>query len=255
MKMADSLGGNPPSSILYPYIFDYRSVCIGLHLWFHFPGLRIWRHPLFCMNDAANSSKLAALEAGTAPDAEAPDDILAAAAGAGDEAAFEQLFARHRRMVARLAARFFYRREEIEEIIQESFAAAYFALPSYQGGREHSFTAWLSRITVRACYNQMRRARGRSETSLTEEEALRLKEALRDESLESDVEGALISRDLASKLLARLGPDERLVLLLLNIAELSVAEIAELTGWSISKVKMRAHRARNALRRVLHRFI
>ena len=207
------------------------------------------------MKQTADRSGCAALEAMAGLDDETSDDALAAAVVAGDEAAFEQLFARHRRMVARLASRFFYQREEIEEIIQESFTAAYFALPNYQGGHEHSFLAWLSRITVRACYNQLRRLRGRDEATLSEEEIARLKENLRDESAGSNVEREMISRDLAAKLLARLGPDERLVLALLNVAELSVAETAELTGWSVSKVKMRAHRARNALRRVLHRFV
>jgi len=207
------------------------------------------------MTYAADSSRFATIETMTEPEKVTPDDALAAAAGAGDEAAFEQLFVRHRRMVARLASRFFYRREEIEEIMQESFAAAYFALHSYQGGHERSFAAWLSRITVRACYNQLRRTQGREEYTLSEEETARLTDRLRDESAESDVEGGVISRDLADKLLARLGPDERLVLTLLNVADLSVAETAELTGWSASKVKMRALRARNALRRVLHRFV
>lgn len=207
------------------------------------------------MTQAANSSRFAAIEASIEPDDVTPDDALAAAARAGDEAAFERLFVRHRRLVARLAARFFYRREEVEEIMQESFTAAYFALPNYQGGHERSFAAWLSRITVRACYNQLRRAQGREEYTLSEEDMAHLTDRLRDESAEGDVEGGAISRDLASKLLARLGPDERLVLTLLNVADLSVAETAEVTGWSVSKVKMRAHRARNALRQVLHRFV
>jgi RNA polymerase sigma-70 factor (ECF subfamily) len=207
------------------------------------------------MNQVADSSKFDTLEATSSSEKETPDDALAAAAAAGDEAAFERLFMRYRRLVAHLASRFFHQREEIEEIIQESFTAIYFALPGYQGGHPHAFSAWLSRITVRACYNQLRRTHRREERALSEEEMNWLKDRWRDERAEADLEGVMISRDLASKLLARLGPDERLVLTMLNVADLSVAEIAELTGWSVSKVKMRAHRARNALRRVLHRFL
>jgi RNA polymerase sigma-70 factor (ECF subfamily) len=80
-------------------------------------------------------------------------------------------------------------------------------------------------------------------------------ESLRDPGRETDIESTAIARDLADKLLARLEPDDRLVLTMLNVADLSVAETAELTGWSVSKVKMRALRARAALRRVLHRFL
>ena len=188
---------------------------------------------------------------------EALDDELVAAVRSGDEAAFALLFERHRRSVTRLAYRFFYRREQVEDIVQESFANAYFALGAYRSGQERSFIAWLSRITVRACYDALRRSR-RAESVMSElnqEEEGLLAEKLRDVGKGSDIESAAISRDLANKLLQRLEPDDRIVLTLLSIGDLSVAETAELTGWSVSKVKMRAHRARRALRRVLHRFV
>ncbi len=188
---------------------------------------------------------------------EAVDDELVAAVRSGDEAAFEILFQRHRRSVTRLAYRFFYRREQVEDIVQESFANAYFALGAYRGGHEKSFIAWLSRITVRACYDALRRSR-RSESvisELNEEEEALLAGRLRSVGKGSDVEGAAISRDLATKLLQRLEPEDRMVLMLLSVGDLTMAETADLTGWSVSKVKMRAHRARKALQRVLHRFV
>ena len=64
-----------------------------------------------------------------------------------------------------------------------------------------------------------------------------------------------MARDLAAKLLDRLEPDDRLVLTLLEAEECSTAEIAQLTGWSIAKVKVRAHRARKRLRRVLQKLL
>ena len=188
---------------------------------------------------------------------EALDDELVAAVRSGDEAAFALLFERHRRSVTRLAYRFFYRREQVEDIVQESFANAYFALGAYRGGQERSFIAWLSRITVRACYDALRRSR-RAESVMSElnqEEEGLLAEKLRDVGKGSDIESSAISHDLANKLLQRLEPDDRIVLTLLSVGDLSVAETAELTGWSVSKVKMRAHRARRSLRRVLHRFV
>jgi RNA polymerase sigma-70 factor (ECF subfamily) len=209
------------------------------------------------MEQCTNISGYAAAVALEAVTNEAADDELVAAVRAGDEAAFAILFERHRRSVTRLAYRFFYRREHVEDIVQESFASAYFALGAYRGGQERSFIAWLSRITVRTCYDAIRRSR-RSESmmsELNEEEEALLSEKLRVAGNGSDIENAAISRDLASKLLQRLEPDDRLVLTLLNVADLSVVETAELTGWSASKVKMRAHRARKALQRVLHRFV
>jgi len=77
----------------------------------------------------------------------------------------------------------------------------------------------------------------------------------RAEGAGDDVEAAAVARDLADKLLARLSPEDRLVLVMLDVEGLSTAEIAEVTGWSVSKVKVRAHRARAHLRRVLKRFV
>jgi RNA polymerase sigma-70 factor (ECF subfamily) len=189
---------------------------------------------------------------------EATDDELVAAIRAGDEAAFTQLFERHRQLVSRLGYRFFPRREQVEEIIQEAFVKAYFALNGYQGGYEKSFVSWLARITVHTCYDELRRAKKRNESrlgDLTEEEAEFLTDRLRDLSAGSNVEGSAISRDLANKLLARLKPEDRLVLTLLKQEELSIAEIAEVTGWTSAKVKMRSHRAQQGLRRVLRKFL
>jgi len=189
---------------------------------------------------------------------ERSDNELAAAVCAGDESAFALLFGRHKRLVTRLAGRFFHRREEVEEIVQESFAKAFLALKSFRGGHEKSFVSWLSRITVNICYQELRRRGRRSESvmsDLSDEEGDYLAERLRDERAESAMERRSISRDLANKLLSRLTPEDRLALMLLNVEELSVAETAELTGWSVSKVKMRAHRARVALQKALKRFM
>ncbi len=189
---------------------------------------------------------------------EKTDDELVAAARTGDEAAFAQLFKRHSGLVSRLGYRFFTRREQVEEIIQDSFVKAYLALGNYQGGHEKSFVSWLARITVHVCYDELRRIKKRGESrlgDLSQDEEDFLIERLRDISAGSNVEGAAISRDLSAKLLSRLKPEDRLVLMLLKQEELSIAEIAELTGWTSAKVKMRSHRAQQGLRRVLRKFL
>jgi RNA polymerase sigma-70 factor (ECF subfamily) len=186
------------------------------------------------------------------------DDTLVAATLAGDEDAFGKLFERHRRLVARIAGRFFSQVEQIEEIIQDSFTKAYFALSTYHGTHAASFKAWLGQITVNSCYDQLRRTQRRPPQSfidITDSENHELGTQLRAAGASADVERAAISRDLAAKLLSRLSPEDRLVLTLLDVEGFSVAEIAEMTGWSISKVKVRAHRARAHLRRILQKYI
>ena len=191
--------------------------------------------------------------------ADEPSDAeLVARAVDGDEAAFEELFNRHRRRVALIAGRFFRQREQIEDVVQESFTKAYFALPVFNNSQEASFAAWLARIAFNACYDELRRIKRRPESAISdvsEEEAAWLKEQFSGDGSAHDVESTMVARDLAGKLLSRLSPEDRLVLVMLDVEGMTVSEIAESNRWSISKVKVRAHRARVRLRRVLERFL
>lgn len=188
----------------------------------------------------------------------ADDNQLVVAALAGDETAFEQLFLRHKLMVARIGGHFFRQPEQVEDILQSSFASAYFSLKDFQGGGEAAFKAWLSRITVNTCYDALRYKRCRPEdtiSAITDDESRWLDERMTDQSVGGDAEQAVVARDLSDKLLARLEADDRLVLTLLHAAELSVKEVSEITGWSGSKVKIKAYRARIALRRIMRKFL
>ena len=53
--------------------------------------------------------------------------------------------------------------------------------------------------------------------------------------------------------MSQLKPDERVVITLMELEEYSVNEISEMTGWSKANVKVRAHRARATLKRVLEK--
>lgn len=189
---------------------------------------------------------------------ETADTEFVARAVAGDEEAFEELFNRHRRRVALIAGRFFRQPEQCEEIVQETFTKAYFALKDFSNTQEASFAAWLARIAFNTCYDELRRMKRRPESSLSNisgEEDEWLKEQLQAGDAESNIESSAIARDLAAKLLSRLSPEDRLVLVMLDAEGMSVNEIAKLNKWSVSKVKVRAHRARASLRRVLSKFL
>jgi RNA polymerase sigma-70 factor (ECF subfamily) len=193
------------------------------------------------------------------PAADEQSDLeLVSRVRAGDDAAFEELFNRHRRRVSLIASRFFRQPQQLEEIVQESFTKAYFALADFSNTQENSFAAWLARISFNTCYDELRRLKRRPESALSdvsEEESAWLKENLRAVNPGSDIEATAISRDLAAKLLARLSAEDRLVLVMLDAEGMSVSEIAKSLDWSVPKVKVRAHRARASLRRALKRFL
>ena len=182
------------------------------------------------------------------------DDKLVAATLGGDESAFAELFTRHKRMIAGIGGRFFHSREQIEEVIQMSFCQAYQSLRQYHGGEDRSFAAWLKRIAVNTCLDELKRNTRRRESSLdelTDGDTDYLHERAQAGWIAGagpSAEQRSITRDLSSKLLSRLRPEDRVALTLLYEEEWSVAEIGKLLGWSVPKVKMRTYQARNLLR-------
>ena len=206
----------------------------------------------------AENSESVAVEESALPVAESTDTELVARVNASDETAFEDLFNRHKKRVALIAGRFFRQRQEVEEIIQETFTKAYFGLNDFANKQENSFASWIARIAFNSCYDELRRIKRRPEIILgdvTEEENIWLKNKIQVDKLAPNAESTVIARDLAEKLLKRLSPEDRTVLVMMDMDGMSVAEISKSLNWSSSKVKVRAHRARASLRRVLGKFL
>jgi RNA polymerase sigma-70 factor (ECF subfamily) len=181
---------------------------------------------------------------------------------AGDETAFEQLFERYKRLVGATAARYFQQPEQIEEMIQITFAKVFFELKNFRGRHDFSLASWLGRITTNTCLNTLRTKKCRAESQLGEIQKAEINKFLTSSSYNgrhsrSDMgaEDSLINRDLAEKLLSNLPPEDRALLQMLYVEEKNIGEVAAATGWSVSNVKVRAHRARKTLRKVLRKFL
>jgi RNA polymerase sigma-70 factor (ECF subfamily) len=193
---------------------------------------------------------------------QASEADLARLAGEGDERAFEEIVRRFSGRIFRIAGHFFRRRELVEEAAQDAFVLAYSRIESFNGSG--SLEGWLSRIATRVCLNMLRQARRRPETpvsDLCESENGRFERRLYEQSAgapgsaESCVEQRIVAADLAGKVLVRLSARDRLVLSLIDGQDLSVREAAELTGWSESKVKVQAMRARRRFRQALEKLL
>jgi len=187
----------------------------------------------------------------------ASDIDLARQAGSGDELAFEEIVRRYGPRVFRIAGRFFRQRSAVEEISQEVFLRAYTQLGTYEG--RGSFEGWISRIATNTCLNEIRKAKRHPEfyaADLTDDEENWLETRLAGSSLSDDYfERGIIAADLADKVLGSIAPEDRVILIMLDGEDLPVKEVCEITGWSQSKVKIRAMRARRKLRKTVERMI
>ena len=179
-----------------------------------------------------------------------PDTELIAAVLKGDVASFEPLVSKYSPRVFSTARRYARRESEVADIAQEVWMKAFTNLAGFRG--EAPFEHWLMRLTVRTCYDFLRKHQRNRETAFSDINELEQDWLERFSGNPDDAsESADAARTLVNKVLAQLSPAARLVITLLEIEERSVKEIAALTGWSVPLVKVRAFRARAEMRKCL----
>lgn len=189
---------------------------------------------------------------------QAPDLELARQARAEDESAFAEIVRRYSPRVFHVAHRFFRDRSQAEEAAQETFLKAFAQLKSFEG--RGSMEGWLTRIATNTCLNMLRTSKRRPElvtADLNDDETEWLEkqssEVSRTQSL--DAEAKVIAADLAERLMGVLSPEDQLALTMIDGEGASINEVAEVTGWSESKVKVRAFRARKKAREALEKLL
>jgi RNA polymerase sigma factor (sigma-70 family) len=180
---------------------------------------------------------------------ERPDDDASciARALAGDDGAARELVDRHLPLVLRIVRGRLPRREAEEDLAQEVFMKVFAALQSYEGAVP--FKHWISRIAVNTCLNRIRAEKVRPElrwADLDEKQVAVVEKAAAatDEALDGRAASEVVRR-----LLESLPAADRLLLEMLELEELSVAEVAARTGWNTTYVRVRAFRARHLLNR------
>lgn len=180
------------------------------------------------------------------------DDELIAEVLAGQTAAYAELASRYRDRVERLCHRFFADREIVRDLAQESFIRAFTKLSTFRA--EMPFGAWLHAVVANVCYDELRRRQRRPEDLVADFSApeytwAQLVSEATPEEIVSAAEQRQEAKDLAHRLLDSLRPDDKTVMILKEAENLSVAEIAKILGWSEAKVKIRAFRARQLMRK------
>ncbi len=180
------------------------------------------------------------------------DSQLIRAVLRGETECFEALVRKYQPRVFAMARRYARRESEVEDIVQEVFLKGFQKLSTFRG--DAPFEHWLMRLGTRTCYDYLRKQQRNRETALaelTDEEESWMERFAAAPEAAGDQSSA--ARALISKLMESLKPEARMVITLMEIEEKSVREVADLTGWSESKVKVRAFRARNEMRKVLQR--
>jgi RNA polymerase sigma-70 factor (ECF subfamily) len=176
--------------------------------------------------------------------AAARDGALVARARAGDGTAFDELVRIYMEQAFRVAYRVVGHREDAEDLVQESFLAAYQYLESFEVGRP--FGPWLMRIVLNRGAN-LRRSRARRSTEPETEGVSDAPSAL-EESEREDL-GRVLEDALGT-----LSERQRMIVTMFDVDGRSSAEIGEMLELAPGTVRWHLHEARRQLRGVLGRF-
>ncbi len=185
------------------------------------------------------------------------DDVIISQVLNGDPDLFGELIDRYKETVLRIVSKRI-PAGEVEEMAHEVFVRAYRSLDRFKGSSP--FENWLTKVAVRACHDYWRkryRSKEKTESSLDtgHREWLDgfMAETARDTFERAESENT--AKEIILWALEKIEPDDRAVLELVHLEGYSVKEAAGILGWSSGKVKTRAFRSRNKLRKILEKII
>lgn len=143
------------------------------------------------------------------------------------------------------------RRLDEEDLAQEVFMKVFAKLDDYRG--DAPFEHWVARLSRNTCLNQLRGEKARPEWRFADlsEDHLAVIEALPGPADAAHPLDATTSNEVVEMLMDGLAPQDRMILQLLELEDLSVEEISRRTGWSRTLIRVRAFRARGQLRKRL----
>ena len=172
----------------------------------------------------------------------------------GDENAAAELVRHLYPFISKIARTHLPRRDHEEDLIQEILMKTFSRLHQYKG--DAPLSHWVSRLALTTCLDRLRAQKVRPEIRWADlsPEDQDVFDASRLEGNAPDASGAIQARDLVDKILSTLPPEDRSLILMIDLEGKSMQEISIATGWGLSKIKMRLFRIRTQLRKTMQNF-
>ena len=184
------------------------------------------------------------------------EQTLISAAQRGDLEAFNQLVLQYQDFLFRIAMNILGDEDTAGDATQQALLSAFRNLKTFRGG---SLRSWLSRITVNACYDELRRNARAKDVPLQvyDQDGEELEPAAWLADPEPSPEEKVEQSDLVDAIrisLEALPEHYRLVAQLVDVEGLSYEEAADVLNLPTGTIKSRLARARDALRASLQRY-
>jgi len=168
----------------------------------------------------------------------------------GNVQAFSYLVEKYQKLVYTLALKLLKRPEDAEELAQDTFIKAYQKLDSYEG--KSKFSTWLYSITYNAGISELRKRRiefkSLEDQKFSDQDEMKMHDYY-SETKKEDQEKYL---NLA---LGKLPEDDQVLVTLYYYENQSMDDISEITGLTVSNIKVKIHRARKKMYSLLHEML
>jgi RNA polymerase sigma-70 factor (ECF subfamily) len=161
----------------------------------------------------------------------------------GDPEAFRYFLKTYKDMAFHVAVSIVKDSYYAEEVVQDAFMKAFKGLRSFNGTAK--FKTWFYRIVVNEAFQRLRKTKKEIVSFVPGEEIIRLEDTPLYDLQEEE------QKHMIGEALNRLPPKESLVLALFYLEDYSLADICNITGWSLSNTKIILHRARKDIRSLL----
>ena len=173
---------------------------------------------------------------------------------ANDEIAFREIVERYQAKVFSIIYGILRNHNDAEDIAQQVFAKIYFSIKNFDF--RSSLLTWIYKITVNECYDYLRKKRVRKlvyESDFSEEDSLRMENNESASEQSTPIDTRLSQRDFLMKILEKLSPDDRSLLMLKEVEGHSVDELSQMTGMNENTIKVKLFRARQKLLKAAQR--
>ncbi|MEN0051098.1 MAG: sigma-70 family RNA polymerase sigma factor [Bacteroidota bacterium] len=182
---------------------------------------------------------------------EQSDHIIIQKVLRGNQQAYEVLVRRYQDYVFTVVLRILKKREVAEEVAQDVFIKAYRTLRSFKGNSK--FSTWLYTIAYRSAIDEARKKKYSIDTLDAEKSALQIADAYDQSPIAKTQQSSL--KNVLEEQIQQLKTEDAAVVTLHYFQEKSVKEVAEITGLSLSNVKVKLYRSREFLKKRLQHYL
>ena len=167
----------------------------------------------------------------------------------GDVQAFSYLVDKYKDMVFTLAFRILKNRENAEEVAQDAFVKVYQNIGKFRS--KSKFSTWLYRIVYNTAISKVR-VKQKTTMSIENQKFFEIRDENQNVSKSFDIENNKI---LLQRLLNKLDENDRALITLYYLDECKISEIAEITGFNRSNIKVKLHRTRKKMQEELYKIM